>query len=189
MTGIAVDQEAVLVGTAKGPGLWLAPIGTTLPTDAVTELDAAFYTVGFISDAGVTVASDLSSTDLFAWQASTPIRTIIESRTYTFDFEMVETSAETLALYFDSTATGDLDTGLAVPIPDTPQGQRYAAVIEGQDGEVVTRLVFGSVTLSDASDLEMTRSTLQAWPVTLKVGAHPGNAVYARRGTEVDPGL
>lgn len=181
MAGTGVDQTAVRVGTASGAGLFLAPLGTTLPTDAEGTLDAAFYTVGYISDEGVTVGSDLSSEDLFAWQAASPIRTLLTDRTYTFEFTMVETEAETLALYFDSTATGDLDSGLSVPIPDQPEGNHYAAVIEAKDGSTTTRLVFGKVTLSDAGDVELTRSSLQGFPVTLKTLADPGNAVYVKR--------
>lgn len=181
MAGTALDQTAVRVGTAKGPGLWLAPLGTTLPTDAEGALDAAFYTVGYISDEGVTTSSDVSTEDLFAWQSSSPIRTLLNERTYSFEFTMVETAPETLAVYFDSTATGDLATGLSVPIPDQPEANHYAAVIEGLDGLVTTRLVFGKVTLSDAGDVEMTRSGLQGYPVTLKVLSDPGNAMYVKK--------
>lgn len=181
MAGTALDQTAVRVGTASGPGLWLAPLGTTLPTDADSALDAAFYTPGYISDEGVTVASDVSTEDLFAWQAASPVRTLLNERTYTFEMTLIETEAEALAVYFDTTTTGDLATGLTVPIPDQPEANHYAAVIEGKDGLVTTRLVFGKCTLSDAGDIEMTRSGLQGYPVTLKVLADAGNAVYVKK--------
>ena len=40
--------------------IFVAPVGSTLPTDASTVLDAAFINLGFISDDGVTLGTSRS---------------------------------------------------------------------------------------------------------------------------------
>lgn len=46
-----------------GGYMFVAPVGSTLPTDYSTTLDAAFVNVGYVSDAGVTHSKSTSNTD------------------------------------------------------------------------------------------------------------------------------
>lgn len=48
-----------------GGYFFVAPYGTTLPTDYSTALDAAFVNVGYISDSGVTHSKSTSNTDFY----------------------------------------------------------------------------------------------------------------------------
>ena len=38
----------------KSGYIWVAPLGTAIPTDATTELDAAFVGLGYLSEDGLT---------------------------------------------------------------------------------------------------------------------------------------
>lgn len=61
-------NDAANVSVTKGViggYCFIAPTGTTLPTDYTTALDVAFLNVGYISDAGVTHSKSSSSTDFF----------------------------------------------------------------------------------------------------------------------------
>lgn len=82
-----VSTGAPLVG---GYG-FVAPVGTTLPTDAVTELNAAFVSTGFISEDGVenenspetNVIKDWGGSEVLKTQTGRPDRwkvTFIESK-------------------------------------------------------------------------------------------------------------
>ena len=49
------DVKNVTAGKPKvGGAIFRAPLGTTLPTDATTNLDAAFKALGYCSDDGLT---------------------------------------------------------------------------------------------------------------------------------------
>lgn len=49
-------------------GMWVAPLGTPLPTSATAALNAAFIPLGYVSTDGVQDSSDAASReDVFAW--------------------------------------------------------------------------------------------------------------------------
>lgn len=47
----------------KSGYIWVAPLGTALPTDATTELDAAFVGLGYLSEDGLTEPASLTAGD------------------------------------------------------------------------------------------------------------------------------
>lgn len=80
--------------------VYIAPKGSTLPTDASTALDAAFKSVGYISDDGLTNAMGLSSEEKKAWGGLVVMSTITEV-TDEFKFTMISPqNEEALKLVF-----------------------------------------------------------------------------------------
>lgn len=47
----------------KSGYIWVAPLGTTIPTDATTELGAAFVGLGYLSEDGLTEPASLTAGD------------------------------------------------------------------------------------------------------------------------------
>ena len=63
-----MDATQVGVGAAKATGaIWIAPQGTTLPTDATTTLASAFKTVGFVGEDGVTNSKSRETMEIKEW--------------------------------------------------------------------------------------------------------------------------
>ena len=55
MSSTPNNAQNVSVAKPKvGGAIFVAPLGTDLPTDATTALDAAFQNVGYISEDGLT---------------------------------------------------------------------------------------------------------------------------------------
>lgn len=50
-------------GANKSGYIWVAPMGTTAPTDATSELDAAFVGLGYLSEDGLTEPASFESGD------------------------------------------------------------------------------------------------------------------------------
>ena len=59
------NKKNVSLGKPKKTGcLYYAPAGTALPADATTALPAAYTCVGYLSEDGVTNATDTDTTDI-----------------------------------------------------------------------------------------------------------------------------
>lgn len=90
--------------------IYYAPLGTTLPTDAKTALDAAFKGVGYISEEGVTRSQSRSSNDIKEWGGGV-VTTVQTEYKESFKFKMIETLSDIVqkAVYGEKNVTGKLD--------------------------------------------------------------------------------
>ncbi len=62
------NSKNVSVGKPKKAGaIFRAPLGSTLPTDATTTLDAAFVQLGYASEDGLTNSNSPESDNIAAW--------------------------------------------------------------------------------------------------------------------------
>lgn len=72
-------------------GIWFAPIGTALPTDATTALDSAYVGLGYVSVDGVTPANDESTQETIrAWGGDVILEVTTEKSIARYDFTLVE---------------------------------------------------------------------------------------------------
>lgn len=106
----------VTTGKPKVSGaIWTAPVGTTLPTDSTTALDAAFKCVGYISADGLSENISRSSEKINAWGGETVLYPQTEYEK-TYKFVMLEaTNVDVLKeVYGQDNVTGTLATGITV---------------------------------------------------------------------------
>lgn len=88
-------------------GVFRAPAGTTVPTDATTPLGEEFANLGYVSEDGVTNAVETDSEDVTAWGGDT-VLTVQTSRSETFTFTLIESLNEDVlkAVFGDVNVTG-----------------------------------------------------------------------------------
>lgn len=87
-----MPNNASYVGVGKpkvGGALYVAPLGSTAPTDASTPLDEAFQLLGYISEDGVTISESRDTSDILAWGGDT-VHTTQTSYSETFAFTPIE---------------------------------------------------------------------------------------------------
>ena len=113
---MANNVKNVSAGKPKVSGaIFVADIGTTLPTDAVSDLDAAFKGLGYVSEDGVENENTAEFSSTKAWGGDTVIQSLTE-KPDTFKYTLLEVlSVEVLKhVYGDDNVTGTLATGITV---------------------------------------------------------------------------
>lgn len=151
---MANNTAKVTAGKGKVGGyIYWAPAGTTLPTDASTALDNAFKCLGYISDDGVTITTDSSSTDIKDWNGDTILSTQTEySAEYKFKLmEFLNTDALTAAFGADNVTVANGMTTVKFGSGDVPAAVWVVECIF--NGNIPARYVVPNGVISDYGDL------------------------------------
>jgi len=162
-----LNDDAVRVGVTGN--VYVAPVGTPLPEDVTTPLNAAFVAVGHISEDALTESLEITTEMLRSWQRPIGIRTLTTEVNWTFQFQMLETSPLALELYYGNAET-TAGAGVATTaIKAWPQSTPKAFVIEIEDGDVLTRFAIPKVQIGERGEINHVNTAGTFYDVTANV--------------------
>lgn len=164
---MALNDDAVRVGITGN--VWVAPVGTALPVDVTTALNAAFVEVGHISEDALTESLEITTELLRTWQRPIGIRTLTTEVNWTFQFAMLETSPLNLELYYGGAQTTTGSGVATTAIPAWPTATAKAMVIEIIDGNIITRFALPKVEIGEREEIEHINTAGTAYGVTVNV--------------------
>lgn len=144
----------VTAGKPKiGGAVYRAPLGTTLPTDAVTALNEAFVDMGYVSEDGVTNSNTIESDDIKAWGGDT-VLALQTDKTDTFQMTLIESMNVNVlkAVFGDDNVTGTLSTGITVEANAAEQEDAAWVIDMIARGNVKHRVVIPSGKISEVGD-------------------------------------
>lgn len=168
-------NNASNVSTGKpaiGGAIFIAPLGSTLPTTATETLDEAFENVGYISEDGYTNSNSPETDSIKAWGGDVVANPLTEKED-TFQWAMIEASNTVVlkAVYGDDNVTGDLETGIEVRA-NTKEAMERAIVIDTVlKGGIVKRTVIPRAALTEVGDIVYKDDELIQYETTFS--AHP----------------
>lgn len=176
---MTANRDLILAGIAGGGAggtalAQFAAIGTALPTDWDTTLNAAFWDAGWITEDGLKRAVEVESTDLKAYGSVQPVRTLKTTRKATFEIKFMESSPNVLAIYHELplgslTAASDGSFSVTEGLART---QTYSAVFDIIDGDNMIRAVAPTVEVIGQTEFEAKAGSAILYGVTLV--AYPG---------------
>jgi len=161
------NDDLVRVGVTGN--VYFAPVGTTLPTDVTTALNAAFKAVGYVNADALTESLSVTTEKVRAWQKKSGVRTLVTEFDWTFQFVALESSPLVLELYYggaDSTTTGGVSKTV---IPNDIAAVQKACVIEIVDGDVITRYAIPVAEVSDRGETKHSGSEGTGWDMTISI--------------------
>lgn len=164
-----------MAGDTANPRIWLnadvyvAPVGTTAPTDIATALNAAYKAVGLLSEDGMTESREEDITDHFAW-GGVLVRTTRSKHKRTITVTVLEDNLVVFDLV-NPGSTAATVTGVTTRTVKVPTTNPKAMVLQLVDGTVTKRRAIpkcevvevGDVTLSD-SEMAMYELTINIYP-------------------------
>ena len=159
----------VTTGKPKtGGAVACAPIGSTLPTDATTALDAAFKVLGYVSEDGLTNSNSASMNDTKAWGGDI-VLSGLDEKPDTFQFTLIETlNVDVLkAVYGAANVTGTLSTGITVTANSTePEAASWAFDMVMRDG-AVKRIVVPNAKVTEVGDIVYNDTDAVGYEITI----------------------
>ena len=152
----------------KGGAIYRAPLGTTLPTNAIDDLDENFVNVGYISEDGLTNSNSPESDDIKAWGGDT-VLALQTAKPDTFKFGMLEAMNMNAlgTVYGEENVSGSLDDGITI-IANSNDMKEYAYVIEmSLKNNVVKRIVIPDAKVTNIEDIVYKDGDAVSYTITL----------------------
>lgn len=172
-------NDSTEVRLAPDGSVYVADIGTTLPTTATMALNAAFEELGYIDEEGVTVSPSVELTDIMMWQSALPVKTTLDTVSIEVQFNMGQVNTTTWGLYFFATDWVNNFGQGKLTIPSNPGTQEKAIIIQWDDDEGDrNRLVFPRAVLADREGLQLVRSGAALLGVTFRILDSSGTMGY-----------
>lgn len=188
-----MGNTASNVSTGKpklGGAVYVAPLGTPIPTDATTALSGAFTCLGYVSEDGLENNNELDISEIKAWGGNIVYRSL-NGLNDTFALSLIESeNVDVLKnVYGDANVSVDASNNVTVDIvAENPQEKVWVFELALRGG-LARRIVIpdGAVTSRDA----ITYNDSDAIAYGITVSAYPdSNGKTHREYTEgVEPSV
>lgn len=165
----------VNVGKPKiGGAVWTAPKGTTVPTDAVSDLSSSYECLGFISDAGVTNSNSPSSTSFKAWGGDVVYDAQTE-KPDTFKMTLIETTnvAVLKTVYGADNVSGDINSGIHIKANSKEQNTVVVVIDTVLRDGALKRIVIPQAKVTAVGDITYADGSLVGYDTTFS--AYPSD--------------
>ena len=160
-------------------GIYFAPAGTTLPTNATTTLATAFKNLGYVSEDGVTNSLSKDVTEIKEWGGDT-VDTVLTAQTDTFQFTLIESlNTDTLKAVYGDANVSESSGAITVTVKaaEAPSGVWVIDMI--QKGNKLKRIVIPNGKVSELGDVVYKADEAVGYDVTVAANLDSsGNTHY-----------
>ena len=151
-----------------GGAIYRAPLGTPLPTDAVSVLNSAFEGLGYCSEDGLTNTNTAETEDVNAWGGDR-VMSLQTSKNDSFSFNLIEilNLAVLKAVYGDDNVSGNLTSGITVKANSKEQEECSWVIDMVLRGNILKRIVIPNGKVSEVGEIPYQDNSAIQYPTTL----------------------
>ena len=177
---MANDVSNVSYGKPKlGGAVHVAPVGTAVPTDAKTELNTAFQSLGYISEDGMINANSPESEKVKAWGGDVVLN-VHKGKPDTFKFKLIESLNINVlkVVYGDKHVTGNLSTGISISATSDEAEEKAWVIDMIMKGGIAKRVVVPRATVTEIAEIVYKDNEAIGYEVTLSAVADEKGATH-----------
>ena len=148
--------------------IFVAPVGTSLPTSADGELDEAFAELGYATEDGITNSNSPESDTIKAWGGDT-VLSLNKGKEDTFSMTLIEVLnvAVLRLVYGEANVNGTLETGITIKA-NSRDLDEYAYVIDMVlKNDVMKRIVLPKAKVTEVGEITYSDSDAIGYETTL----------------------
>ena len=151
-----------------GGAIYSAPLGTTLPTDATTELSAEYKNLGYVSEDGLVNNNSPETEKVKAWGGDT-VLIAQTAKPDTFSYTLIEsTNVDVLKeVYGAGNVTGTLETGITVKANNQTQ-QPHVIVVDMLLKSALKRIVIPNAEVTEVGEIVYKDNEAIGFPTTVE---------------------
>jgi len=163
------DPNAEFTVVAGTGSVYFAPVGTTLPTEVDTALDAAFENLGYTTEDGVGFDESIATSALKVWQSSAPLRYTVDDVENSLQFSLVQWDKDTVPFAFGGGVVATTSAGKYKYTPPSTYTGVWAIVLDIVDGTVTHRIVAPKARVGGTKSVSFTSSDWAGIAVALQL--------------------
>jgi hypothetical protein len=171
------DADQIVIG--GNATIWIAALGTPLPTSVDSALNAAWRSLGFTGEDGVKFMDEKTVKEIRAHQSFYPIKRVIEARSGAAEFTMLEWDHKTVPFAFGG---GSWTTVSAGKFRFTPPAAEViderSMVIDVADGSVLHRITIPKGLVTSNTEATFSRATETPLKITFSITADGTNSPW-----------
>ncbi len=154
---------------ASNGQVYVAPVGTALPTTPTAALNAAFVGLGYLTTDGVSLSVAPEVQDINSWQSRQPTRRELLSQEVTASFSLQQWNESTVPFAFGGgSVTNPSGSIYRYELPADGALDERALIIDAIDGSVRQRWILPRGNVTDAVEAKFARDAEAMLPISFK---------------------